>query len=135
MDCRAALARTRSAVSNCEKFIAMQLAPGQLESHLHKGLKSLYTLHGDEPLLIQEAADAIRGAARAQGFSERSVYTVAGAHFDWSEVLAAGACQSLFADKQMLELRLPSAKPGLVGAATIQQLAEQSHGNPSTLTL
>ena len=113
----------------------MQLAPSQLASHLQKGLKSLYTLHGDEPLLIQEAADAIRTFARSQGFTERSSHTVAGAHFDWSEVLAAGGSLSLFADKQMLELRIPSGKPGKDGSSAIQQLAEQSRGNDSTLTL
>ena len=68
----------------------MQLAAAQLSAHLQKGLRSLYTLHGDEPLLVQEAADAIRAAARTQGYTERTVHTVAGAHFDWSEVLAAG---------------------------------------------
>jgi DNA polymerase III subunit delta len=113
----------------------MQLAANQLAGHLSKGLKSLYTLHGDEPLLIQEALDMIRAAARAQGFTERTSHTVAGAHFDWSEVLAAGGSLSLFADKQILELRIPSGKPGKDGSTAIQQLAEQSRGNDSTLTL
>lgn len=113
----------------------MQLAANQLDSHLQKGLRSLYTLHGDEPLLIQEAADAIRSAARLQGFTERSSHTVAGAHFDWSEVLAAGGSLSLFADKQMLEIRIPSGKPGKEGSTAIQQLAEQSRGNDDTLVL
>jgi DNA polymerase-3 subunit delta len=113
----------------------MQLAPHQLGAHLQKGLKSLYTLHGDEPLLIQEALDAIRVAARAQGFSERTSHTVAGAHFDWSEVLAAGGSLSLFADKQIVELRIPSGKPGKEGSPAIQHLAEQSRGNEATLTL
>ena len=113
----------------------MQLAPNQLTAHLHKGLKSLYTLHGDEPLLIQEAADAIRTVARTQGYTERSSHTVAGAHFDWSEVLAAGGSLSLFADKQIVELRIPSGKPGKEGSSAIQQLAEQSRDNDSTLTL
>jgi DNA polymerase-3 subunit delta len=113
----------------------MQLAPNQLDAHLQKGLKSLYVLHGDEPLLIQEAADAIRTFARTQGFTERSSHTVAGAHFDWSEVLAAGGSLSLFADKQIVELRIPSGKPGKEGSTAIQHLAEQSRGNDSTLTM
>jgi DNA polymerase-3 subunit delta len=113
----------------------MQLAPGQLNAHLQKGLRSLYTVHGDEALLVQEAADAIRTAARAQGFTERTSHTVAGAHFDWSEVLAAGGSLSLFADKQIVELRIPSGKPGKEGSAAIQQLAQASHGNDSTLTI
>src|SRR3954470_2382900 len=113
----------------------MQLAAAQLSQHLQKGLRPLYTLHGDEPLLIQEAADAIRAAARSQGYTERTVHTVAGAHFDWSEVLAAGGSLSLFADKQVVEIRIPSGKPGKDGSAAIQQLAADADGNDSTLTL
>ncbi len=113
----------------------MQLALAQLGAHLQKGLRSLYTLHGDEPLLMQEAADAIRAAAREQGYTERTVHTVQGAHFDWSEVLAAGGSLSLFADKQIVEVRIPSGKPGKDGSAAIQQLVEQAQGNDSTLTL
>ncbi len=113
----------------------MQLALAQLGAHLQKGLRSLYTLHGDEPLLMQEAADAIRAAARAQGYTERTVHTVQGTHFDWSEVLAAGGSLSLFADKQIVEVRIPSGKPGKDGSAAIQQLVEQAQGNDSTLTL
>jgi DNA polymerase III subunit delta len=113
----------------------MQLAAGQLAQHLGKGLRPLYTLHGDEQLLIQEAADAIRAAARAQGYTERTVHTVAGAHFDWSAVLAAGGSLSLFADKQIVEIRIPSGKPGKDGSPALQQLAEAAVGNDSTLTL
>jgi DNA polymerase-3 subunit delta len=98
-------------------------------------LRSLYVLHGDEPLMQQEAADAIRSAARAQGYTERSVHTVSGAHFDWSEVLAAGGSLSLFADKQIVEVRIPSGKPGKDGSAALQQLAASTQGNDSTLTL
>ena len=113
----------------------MQLAPAQLSQHLQRGLKSLYTLHGDEPLLVQEAADEIRAAARGQGYSERTVHTVAGAHFDWSEVLAAASSLSLFADKQMVEVRVPSGKPGKEGSTAIQQMAEQAQGNDSSLAI
>ena len=113
----------------------MQLAASQLAGHLQKGLRSLYTLHGDEPLLVQEAADAIRAAARAQGYTERTSHTVAGAHFDWSEVLAAGGSLSLFADKQIVEVRIPSGKPGKDGSVALQALAQSAEGNDSTLTL
>lgn len=113
----------------------MQLSPAQLPQHLAKGLKSLYTLHGDEALLIQEAADAIRAEARKQGFTERVVHTVAGAHFDWSEVLASGGSMSLFGDKQIVEVRIPSGKPGKEGSPAIQQMAQQSQGNDGLLTL
>jgi DNA polymerase-3 subunit delta len=113
----------------------MQLALPQLQAHLQKGMRSLYTLHGDEALLVQEAADVIRATARAQGYTERSVHVVSGAHFDWSEVLAAGGSLSLFADRQMLEIRIPTGKPGKEGSPMIQQLAQSAEGNDSTLIL
>ncbi|NMM78047.1 DNA polymerase III subunit delta [Acidovorax sp. SRB_24] len=113
----------------------MHIALNQLAAHLHKGLRPLYTLHGDEPLLQQEAADAIRAQARAQGYTERSSFAVAGAHFDWSAVLAAGGSLSLFADKQIIEIRIPSGKPGKDGSAALQQIAQAAAGNDSTLTL
>ena len=113
----------------------MNLALAQLSSHLQRGLAPLYVLHGDEALLQQEALDAIRAAARAQGYTERSVYAVSGAHFDWSAVLAAGGSLSLFADKQIVEIRIPSGKPGKDGSVALQQVAESARGNDSTLTL
>ena len=113
----------------------MQIAAPQLAAHLQKGLKSLYTLHGDEPLLVQEAADAIRASARAQGYTERTVHTVAGAHFDWGEVLASGGSMSLFADRQLIEIRIPSGKPGKDGSQALQRIAGAAQDNDSTLTL
>jgi DNA polymerase-3 subunit delta len=113
----------------------VQLAPGQLAAHLAKRVAPLYVIHGDEALLAQEAADAIRATARAQGYTERSSYTVAGAHFDWSAVLAAGGSLSLFADRQIVEIRIPSGKPGKDGSAALQQIADAAQGNDSTLTL
>ena len=113
----------------------MQIALNQLPAQLGKGLRTLYTVYGDEALLVQEAVDAIRVAARAAGHSERNSFTVAGAHFDWSAVLAAGGSLSLFADKQILEVRIPSGKPGKDGSMALQQLAESSVGNDSSLTI
>jgi len=113
----------------------MNLAPGQLQEHLKRGIKSLYTLHGDEPLLVQEFADSLRAHARAQGYTERTVHTVQGAHFDWSEVLASGGSLSLFADKQIVEIRIPSGKPGKDGSVALQHIAERAQGDDSTLTL
>ena len=113
----------------------MQVAAPQLAAQLQRGLRNLYTVHGDDPLLVKEAGDAIRAAARAQGFTERTVHTVAGAHFDWSAVLASGAELSLFADKQLIEVRIPSGKPGKDGSQALQQLAEGAAGNDAALTL
>lgn len=113
----------------------MNLAPGQLQEHLKRGIKSLYTLYGDEPLLVQEFADSLRAHARGLGYTERTVHTVAGAHFDWSEVLASGGSLSLFADKQIVEIRIPSGKPGKEGSVALQQIAERAQGDDSTLSL
>ena len=113
----------------------MQIRADQLASQLQQGLRPLYVLHGDEPLLVQETQDAIRAAARAQGYGERSSFVASGAHFDWSAVLAAGGALSLFADRQVIELRIPSGKPGKNGSAALQQLAEDAADNDSTLTL
>ncbi len=106
----------------------MQLRLDQLEAHLSKGLKPLYVIHGDEPLLGQEAADAIRAAARAAGFSERRVFTVSGAHFDWSGVLGAALSMGLFAEKQIIDIRIPSGKPGKEGSEALQRYVEQVCG-------
>lgn len=113
----------------------MQMPAAQLEAQLRRRLDSLYTVHGDEPLLQQEAADAIRAAARAAGYGERSTHVVQGAHFDWSEVLAACGSMSLFADRQIVEIRIPSGKPGKDGSVALQQLAEMSRDNEGTLLL
>ena len=99
----------------------MQVRADQLAAHLAKGLRRIYTLHGDEPLLVQEAADAIRSAARAAGCDERQVHTVAGAHFDWSGLLGAAQSMSLFAARQLIEIRIPSGKPGKDGSEALQR--------------
>src|SRR4029453_7349822 len=90
----------------------MQIRPDQLDAHLQKGVRPLYTVHGDEPLLAQEAGDRIRAAARGVGCTERQVHVVAGAHFDWSGLLGASQALSLFADRQLIEIPIPSRKPG-----------------------
>ncbi|MEN9586950.1 MAG: polymerase subunit delta [Pseudomonadota bacterium] len=113
----------------------MQIGLPSLSTHLQKGLKSLYTLHGDEALLQQEAMDAIRQMARSQGFTERSSYAVQGAHFDWAEVMNAGQSMGLFGDKQIIEIRIPTGKPGKEGSAALQRIAELSEGNDAVLTL
>ena len=99
----------------------MQVRADQLASHLQKGLRPIYTVWGDEPLLAQEAGDAIRAAARASGCTERQVHTVAGAHFDWSGLLGASMAMSLFSERQLIEIRIPSGKPGKEGSEALQR--------------
>ncbi len=115
----------------------MQIRSDQLEAQLGRGLKRVYTIHGDEPLLAQEAGDAIRAAARAAGCSERKVFTVSGAHFDWSAVLGAAQAQSLFAQAQLIEIRIPSGKPGKEGSEALQRYCRWvvQQNNDDVLTL
>ena len=111
----------------------MQIRADQLDAQLQRGLKPLYTIHGDEPLLAQEAGDAIRAAARAAGYGERKVFTVSGAHFDWSGVLGAAQAMSLFAERQLIEIRIPTGKPGKEGGEALQAYCERLSDDVLTL--
>jgi DNA polymerase-3 subunit delta len=98
----------------------MLLKGEQLAAHLERELRPLYVLYGDEPLLVLEAADAIRAKSRQQGYSEREVLTVL-TGFDWGQLLAAGGNMSLFGDRKLIDLRIPTGKPGKEGGAALQQ--------------
>lgn len=114
----------------------MQVAPDQLARHLKQAgpaLRPLYVIHGDDPLLTQEAGDLIRQAARDSGCDERQVHTVSGAHFDWSAVLASARAMSLFAQRQLVEIRIPSGKPGKEGSVALQQYCESLSPDVCTL--
>ena len=111
----------------------MQVRTDQLAAHLAKGLKPLYVVHGDEPLLAQEAADAVRAAARAAGYTERKVFTVSGAHFDWSGLLGSSQAMSLFADRQLIEIRIPGGKPGKEGSEALQRYCQTLSDDVLTL--
>lgn len=100
----------------------MRLAQTQLESHLKQGLKPLYVLVGDEPLAQRECLDAIRAAARAQGYDERTALTVE-RNFNWQQLQHYGQSISLFANRRLLELNIPSGKPGTEGGKALQALA------------
>jgi DNA polymerase-3 subunit delta len=110
----------------------MQLRADALEGHLNKSLAPLYVITSDEHLLALEAADKIRRSARAQGFSERDVLTVERS-FKWGELLAANQEMSLFGDKKLIELRIPTGKPGKDGGAALQAYAKDL--SPDNLTL
>ena len=110
----------------------MQLRAEALEGHLAKTLAPLYVICSDEHLLALEAGDKIRRAARANGYSEREVLTVE-RNFKWGELLAANQALSLFGDKKLIELRIPTGKPGKDGGAALQSYAKDL--SPDNLTL
>ena len=92
----------------------MQLRADQLASHLAKTLAPLYVLHGDEPLLVIEAGDAIRRVAREKGYTEREVL-VTGPGFKWDTLMLAAGNLSLFGGDKLVDLRIPNGKPGRDG--------------------
>lgn len=96
----------------------MQLKGEQLAAHLERELKPVYVVYGDEPLLVLEAADAIRAAARRRGFDERAVLTAL-TGFNWNELHHAAGNMSLFGGRQVIDLRIPTGKPGREGGAAI----------------
>lgn len=96
----------------------MRLSPDKLPAQLRKPLVPLYLVFGEETLLAQEAADAIRAAARQQGYSERECLTVE-TGFDWPALRQLAASPSLFAERRLLELRLGEAKPGDAGSKAL----------------
>jgi DNA polymerase-3 subunit delta len=111
----------------------MNVAADQLRAHLARKLAPIYTVCGDEMLQAQEACDAIRAAARASGCDEREIFNVAGAHFDWSAVLGAAQAPSLFAARRLIELRIPSGKPGKDGGDALQRYCSRLPDDVVTL--
>ena len=110
----------------------MQLRIDALDAHVAKPLAQLYVITSDEHLLALEAADKIRAAARKQGYTERDVLSVERS-FKWGELLAANQELSLFGDRKMIELRIPTGKPGKDGGAALQSYAKNL--SPDNLTL
>ena len=100
----------------------MQVRAEALDAHLEKSLASLYVIASDEHLLSMEAADRIRKKARSTGFSEREVLIV-DRYFKWGELTSTQQSMSLFGDKKLIELRIPTGKPGKEGGQALQDYA------------
>ncbi len=112
----------------------MRIDSEQLTQHLSRGLKGLYVVYGEELLLALEAADRIRAKALEQGFDERRVL-IAESNFDWGELDMVSNSLSLFAPKRLLDLRIPSGKPGKDGSEALQRLATELPDGTVTVIL
>ncbi|MEA3155289.1 MAG: polymerase subunit delta [Betaproteobacteria bacterium] len=110
----------------------MRITTEQLQQQLTREIRALYTVYGDETLLALEACDRVRAAARVQGYSEREVLTV-DSGFRWSELHLAGSSQSLFASRKILELRIPTGKPGTEGSVALQSYCDAVPAETVTL--
>ena len=96
----------------------MRIKPGQLSAELKKGLKPIYFITGDEPLQLGELADVIRKAARLTGYDNREVITV-DANFEWHQLAFIADAMSIFSDKKIIDLRLPTGTPGIEGGKAL----------------
>lgn len=101
----------------------MKIYPEKLASNLKEEIKPIYIVSGDEALLIQEACDSIRFMLRQSGYSERDLFHVDAA-FDWQQILYSASSMSLFAEKKLIELRMPSGKPGDKGAKVLKSYVD-----------
>ncbi len=110
----------------------MRIKLEQLPSQLQKQTAPLYVLFGNEPLLILEATDLIRNQARQHGYTERALFSV-DQHFDWSDLFNASNNLSLFGDRRIMDIRIPSGKPGKEGSKAIEIYCNALP--PDTLTL
>lgn len=111
----------------------MELRPDRLERQLAgEPLRPVYLVAGAEPLLVQEAADAIRARAREEGFGEREIFDVEGS-FDWNDVTVSLVSPSLFSPRRLIELRMPGPRPGVDGAKVIGEYC--AHPPPDTVLL
>ena len=112
----------------------MRLRPEQLAPHLQKTMLPLYVVSGDDPLLVQEVADSIRQAARRHGVSERiACYVESG--FDWQDLLQSASGMSLFAERRLIELNMPSARPGDAGSRALQTYCRDMAGDENILLI
>jgi len=98
----------------------MKLFPDKLDAHLAKGAAPIYLLHGDEPFQLMELGDRLRIQAREQGYDEREVI-IANEEADWSQFRDSAANMSLFSALRLIELRLPSGKPGRSGGEALRE--------------
>jgi DNA polymerase III subunit delta len=112
----------------------LKIKPESLAAHLRERLLPVYLISGDDPLLTGEAADAVRLRARETGFTERDV------HFmdrggDWDAVLSSVASMSLFAERRIVEVRLPTGRPGVTGAKVLKRVIESASADTLLLIL
>ena len=110
----------------------MRIKSDQLGSKLKQNLAPLYVVFGDEPLQVGECCDAIRACARASGFSEREVFSVDGS-FDWNSLVQSANSMSLFAEQRILDVRMPTSKPGTQGAKILEAYAQDLPADTLTL--
>jgi DNA polymerase-3 subunit delta len=110
----------------------MRVASDQLPQHLSRKLAPLYTVFGEDPLLAIEASDLIRGRAHKAGYIEREIFSI-DHHFNWAELQQRSSSLSLFGERRIMDIRIPSGKPGVKGSVAIEEYCHALP--PDTVTL
>jgi DNA polymerase-3 subunit delta len=113
----------------------MRLYPEKLAAQLQQQLLPVYLVSGDEPLLLQECSDQIRKKAREQGCSEREIIDGGVSSFKWQDILHSASSMSLFAERKLVELRLPSGKPGAEGSKALCEYLDMASGDDVLLII
>ncbi len=112
----------------------MRVYPEKLAGQLQQ-LLPVYLISGDEPLLVQECCDQVRQAARNAGCTDREVIDTSAPGFKWDEIIASASAMSLFADRKLVELRIPNGKPGAEGSKALQEYLQVSEGSEDILLI
>lgn len=112
----------------------MRIKPETIRTHLEKTLLPIYVVTGDEPLTVMETAQAIRDGAKRQGVDERLVFDVDGS-FDWDSISAGSSNLSLFSSRRLVDIRIPSGKPGRLGSNALRALADQTEPGGDVLLI
>jgi DNA polymerase-3 subunit delta len=113
----------------------VRLYPEKLAAQLQQQLLPVYLVSGDEPLLLQECCDQIRQKAREQGCNDREVIDAGVAGFSWQDILHSATSMSLFAERKLVELRLPSGKPGAEGSKALCEYLDIAGGDDVLLII
>lgn len=100
----------------------MKLYTDKLDAHLAKGVRPIYLVYGDEPFQLSEIGDRLRARARTDGFDGREVF-FANEDSDWADFRESADSLSLFAERRLIELRMPTGKPGRVGGEVLKRYA------------
>jgi len=113
----------------------VRLYPEKLAAHLQQQCLPVYVIIGEETLLVQECSDQVRAAARQQGCTDREILDASDKSFDWQDLINCATDMSLFGDRKLIELRLPSGKPGAEGSKALNSYLERSSGDDVLLLI
>lgn len=113
----------------------MRVYPEKLQAQLNQQLLPVYLVSGDEPLLVQECCDMIRARARDVGCTDREIFDAGVSGFNWQDILAGATSMSLFAERKLVEVRVPSGKPGAEGSKALCEYLELAAGGDDILLI